>query len=145
MRNGFDYIGINCVFWCHDGKGKVLLHKRSKNCRDEQGVWDPGAGAMELGETFEETVRREVMEEYGVEPIKIEYITSRNVLRNHDGIPTHWIKNLHLVLVDPAKAPINEPRKMDAIGRFALNALPHPLHSQVLGEVEMLKEYLKLY
>ncbi len=43
-KRGIDYIGVNCVFWCHDGKGNVLFHKRSKNCRDEQGTWTPAAG-----------------------------------------------------------------------------------------------------
>jgi ADP-ribose pyrophosphatase YjhB (NUDIX family) len=47
------------------------MHCRSKNCRDEQGCWDCGGGSMEFGETFEETVKREVEEEYGVVPIEI--------------------------------------------------------------------------
>ncbi len=52
MKKGIDYIGVTCVFYCHDGKGKLLLHKRSENCRDEKGRWDCGGGAMELGETL---------------------------------------------------------------------------------------------
>lgn len=42
MVKGIDYIGITCIFFCHDGNGKILMHKRSKNCRDEIGNWDIG-------------------------------------------------------------------------------------------------------
>ncbi len=142
LKRGVDYIGVNCVFWCHDGEGKVLLHKRSGKCRDEQGAWDCGAGAMEFGETFEDTVTREVLEEYGAEPLKIEYITTKNVLRTHNGAPTHWVKNMHWVLVDPAKVRNGDPEKIDEVGWFALDALPTPLHSQIGVEVEILKSFL---
>ncbi|MCR4311571.1 MAG: NUDIX domain-containing protein [Candidatus Taylorbacteria bacterium] len=142
LKRGVDYIGVNCVFWCHDGAGKVLMHKRSARCRDEQGTWDCGGGSMEFGETFEETVRREVLEEYGVEPITIEYITTRNVLREHNGEMTHWIKNLHWVRVDPAIAKNAEPEKIEEIGWFAFDNLPEPLHSQIGLEVDILKEFL---
>ncbi len=143
MKKGVDYIGVNCTFWCHDGKGNVLLHKRSKNSRDEQGRWDPGARSIEFGETFEDTVRREVMEEYGTEPLKIEYVTSRNVLREHDGVRTYWIKNVHWVLIDPATVRIAEPEKIDEIGWFTFDTLPTPLHSQVGDAVAILRKYLE--
>jgi 8-oxo-dGTP pyrophosphatase MutT (NUDIX family) len=45
-----------------DTAGRVLLHRR----RDDAS-WDLIGGSMELGETFEQTVRREVREEIGVE------------------------------------------------------------------------------
>ena len=93
FKRGVDHIGVNCTFWCHDGNGRVLMHKRSTACRDEHGRWDFGAGSMEFGETFEDTVRREVLEEYGTEPLEIRYVTSVNVLREHNGRSTHWIKN----------------------------------------------------
>lgn len=51
MRQGFDYIGVTTVFYCHDGKGNLLLHKRSQTCRDEKGRWDCGGGALKFGET----------------------------------------------------------------------------------------------
>jgi 8-oxo-dGTP pyrophosphatase MutT (NUDIX family) len=142
-KRGIDYIGVNCVFWCHDGNGKVLFHKRSKNCRDEQGTWDAGGGAMEFGETFEDCVRREAKEEYGVEALKIEYVTTKNVLRENNGRQTHWIKNLHRVLIDPKQAKIGEPHKMDELGWFTMDNLPSPLHSQIPDEVEAIKKYLK--
>lgn len=37
LQRGIDFIGITCVFYCHDGQGNFLMHKRSKNCRDEIG------------------------------------------------------------------------------------------------------------
>ena len=120
------------------------MHKRSRNCRDEQGRWDTGAGSMEFGETFEETVRREVMEEYGVEPLEIQYIATENILREHNGLATHWIKNLHHVLVDPEKVKNNDPDKIDEIGWFTLDDLPKPLHSQALKGIEQIKKHLGL-
>lgn len=43
-------------------KGEVLLQKRA-----DSGLWSTIGGAMEPGETFAETARREVMEECGIE------------------------------------------------------------------------------
>jgi ADP-ribose pyrophosphatase YjhB (NUDIX family) len=64
MKKGIDYIGVTVCFYCHDGKGNLLLQKRSHKCRDEQGMWDCGGGSMRFGETFEEAARREIKEEY---------------------------------------------------------------------------------
>jgi len=44
-----------------DGDGRVLVIKRQDN-----GQWQAPGGVLELGETFEEGVRREVLEETGV-------------------------------------------------------------------------------
>lgn len=98
---------------------------------------------MEFGETFEETVRREVREEYGVEPLEIKYIGTRNVLREHNGKRTHWIKNLHWVLVDPANVVNGDPEKIDEIKWFDFHDLPSPLHSQIGVEVEMIRNFLE--
>jgi 8-oxo-dGTP pyrophosphatase MutT (NUDIX family) len=50
-----------CVL-IHDAAGRVLLHRRH-----DDGSWDLIGGSMEPGESFEQTVRREVREEIGVE------------------------------------------------------------------------------
>lgn len=141
-KRGIDCIGVNVVFYCHDGKGNILLHKRSAKCRDEQGTWDSGAGAVEFGETLEEAVRREVREEYGTEAIKAEYVTTLNVLRKHNDQPTHWVKNLHWVLVDPFKVKNGEPEKIDELSWFTFDNHPEPMHSQWARETELLRKYL---
>ena len=63
MKKGEDFTGVTIVYFCHDGKGNFLFNKRSKNCRDEIGNWDCGGGALEFGETVEETLKKEVKEE----------------------------------------------------------------------------------
>jgi 8-oxo-dGTP diphosphatase len=139
LRRGIDFIGVTCSFVCHDGHGKLLLHKRSKNCRDEQGKWDGGGGAHEFGATLEDTVRREIKEEYGAEVIKLQYIKTYDALRQlADGTPTHWVSVLFAAQVDPKQAKNNEPYKIDEIGWFTLSDVPSPLHSQVPHSLETL-------
>ncbi|QQR79157.1 MAG: NUDIX domain-containing protein [Candidatus Moraniibacteriota bacterium] len=139
VRKGIDFIGVTCVFVCHDGKGNILLHRRSGRCRDEQGVWDTGGGSMEFGETFEETVKREIREEYGVTAKHLKQITFLNTLRMHEGIPTHWVKALFTAEVDPRKVKIGEPDKMDEIGWFPVGKFPKPMHSETVRNFRMIK------
>lgn len=129
MRRGFDHIGVSVPIVIHDGNGKILLHKRSKNARDEHGRWDLGGGAVELHEKFEDAVRRELMEEFGAEALEVEFIHMYEAHREHNGEPTHWIAVMHAAKVDPATVIIGEPDKIDEIGWFGLDDLPDPLHS----------------
>ena len=131
LQKGVDFIGVTCVFFCHDGKGNLLMHKRSHKCRDEQRKWDTGCGSMEFGETFEQAVKREIKEEYCVIPKNLKQIGVFNVLRMNKGAKTHWIKVLFVVLVDPMKVKIGEPEKMEKIQWFPVTGLPKPLHSQL--------------
>lgn len=130
LQRGVDYIGITVVFFCHDGKGKYLLHKRSKKCRDEIGNWDPGGGAMEHGESFENAVKREIKEEYCVIPKKLEHMGVWNVVRKNNNIKTHWIAVVFKAEVNSKKVAIGDPEKMDEIGWFEEEKWPNPLHSK---------------
>jgi len=128
---------VSCVFICHDAVGRILLARRGAGARDEPGTWDTGAGGIELGETFEEAVSREVREEYATDALEIETIGVRNVLRSNPA--THWIAVLFAVSVDPATVMIGEPHKFDRLNWFAPDALPNPLHSQTAAGLEMFR------
>ena len=43
--------------------------------------------------------------------------------------------------VDPAAVAIGEPHKFDALGWFALDALPEPMHSQLPATVQVFREW----
>ncbi len=140
LKKGVDFIGVTCVFYCHDGKGNLLMQKRSQNCRDEQGRWDCGSGSMEHGETFFEAVQREIKEEYCVTPKKIRFWGVSNVLRKNGKQQTHWIALLFTAEVNPKKAKIGELKKMDEVALFSLKKLPKPLHSMLLPHLRMVRK-----
>jgi 8-oxo-dGTP diphosphatase len=130
MKKGLDYIGVTTVFFCHDGKGNVLLGLRSKNTRDEHGRWDIGGGGLEFGQTVEESLKREIKEEYNAETLKFVFLGYRDVRRIHDNKPTHWIALDYKVLIDPKNVKNNEPHKFDKVEWFAFDNLPELMHSQ---------------
>lgn len=130
MKKGEDYTGVAVVFFCHDGAGNYFLAKRSSNCRDEHGTWEPGAGGLEFGDTVEDTIRKEVREEYGTEVLSFEFLGYRDMHRTHEGKSTHWVALDFRVLIDAQNAHNAEPHKFDAVGWFPLENFPAPLHSQ---------------
>ena len=130
MKPGIDHTGVTVVFLCHDGKGNVLLSKRSPACRDEHGRWDLGAGSLELGHTVEDTIKREIKEEYGTDVLESEFLGYHDIHRTNDGQKTHWVALYFKVLVDRGKARNAEPHKFEEVRWFPLTDLPTPLHSQ---------------
>ena len=130
-HKGVSFTGITTVFFCHDGKGEIFLTKRSAKTRDEHGRWDPGAGGLKHGQTLEDNMRRELKEEYDVEPIETKFIGYNDVFRTSpEGLPTHWLAMYFAVKIDPKKVRINEPDMVDGQGWFNIDDLPSPLHSQ---------------
>ena len=120
---------VSCVFVCHDGPGRILLARRGAGARDEPGTWDCGAGAIEFGETFEQAVTREVIEEYAAAPLTIELRGVRNVLRADP--PSHWVAVIFTVRLDPAAVRLGEPHKFDDLRWSDPAELPAPMHSQL--------------
>lgn len=131
MRKGMDYVGVCITCFCHDGKGNFVMNLRGKNARDENGRWEFMGGGLELGDKVEDTIRKEVREEYCTEVLDFEFLGYRDVHREHDGQKTHWIALDFKVLVDPNKVKNGEPHKFDDIGWFTLENLPQPQHSQL--------------
>lgn len=130
MKKGHDYTGVSIVFACHDGVGNYLFSKRSTECRDEHGTWDPGAGGLEFGDTVEQTLRKEIAEEYCTDVLTYEFLGYRDVHREHEGHTTHWIALDFKVHVDPTKVANGEPHKKEELAWYTLDALPEPMHSQ---------------
>lgn len=97
---------------------------------------------MEYGETFEEAVRREIMEEYCVEAEEVRQVTAVNVLREHEGSQTHWIAVLHAVKVNPKGIMIGEPNKMDEIGWFHPDEFPEERHSMLDRHFNEVKDHI---
>jgi 8-oxo-dGTP pyrophosphatase MutT (NUDIX family) len=133
MQKGVNFTGICVVFVCHDGAGHILMQKRGKNTRDEQGKWDVGAGGLEFGDSVEDTLKKELLEEYCCQSIEHEFLGFREIHRENNGQKTHWISLDFKVLVDPKQVKNGEPHKFEEIGWFRLSDFPNheKLHSQL--------------
>ena len=143
MQKGFDYIGVGVSYYCHDGEGNYVMNKRSNNCRDEHGCWDFGGGSIDFGDTVEETLVKEIKEEYCAEKIEYVFLGYNDNFREQNGKKVHWIQFHFSVKVDRNEVKNGEPHKFNEIGWFRLDALPAPLHSQTLPELELYKNKLK--
>lgn len=130
LRRGIDHIGVGVALIVHDGEGNILMMKRGEKARDERGRWDICGGAIEFGESIDEAVRRELLEELCTEALEIEFLTAYDAHREHEGNPTHWVQVVHAVRVDPSTVKIGEPHKIADIGWFSNSTLPKPHHSQ---------------
>lgn len=81
-------VGVGAVIICN---GKILLEKRKYD--PGKGKWSIPGGLVELGETVEQTVIREVKEETGLEVEKPEHIdVVDNIIRDENGeIKYHFV------------------------------------------------------
>jgi 8-oxo-dGTP pyrophosphatase MutT (NUDIX family) len=139
MKKGEDYVGVTVNFFCHDGAGNYLFAKRGAGARDENGRWDTGGGGLDFGVTVDENLKKEIQEEYCTTVLDYEFLGYRDVHREHNGKPTHWIALDFKVHVDRSLAKIGEPHKFDEMGWFPLTNPPSPLHSQLPIEFELYK------
>lgn len=129
---GRDYIGVTIVYFCHDGKGNFVMARRSENARDENGRWDIGGGGLDFELTVEETLEKEIREEYCTDIVSSEFLGFRDVHRDHAGHKTHWIALDFKVQVNPKQVRLGEPHKFTELKWFRLDNLPEDdLHSQL--------------
>lgn len=142
MKKGIDYIGVTASYLAHDGNGKYVMTLRGANCRDEQGTWDFGGGGVDMGDSVEETIIKEVKEELDADVLEMEFLGYRDLFREHEGEKTHWVSFQFLVRVDPGQVKNNEPHKFDDVRWVTLDNLPEPLHSTAIPMLEKFKNKL---
>jgi ADP-ribose pyrophosphatase YjhB (NUDIX family) len=80
-HKGISFTGISAIFFCYNDKGQTFLAKRSKNAREEHGKWAPGASGHKHGEALEETVHRELKEEFDAKPLRTDFLGYFDVFR----------------------------------------------------------------
>ena len=108
-----------------NAEGKVLLEYRK-----DTNNWGLPGGYMELGETFEDTVKREVKEEMGVQ---VRNLTFFNIFSGSDYYHEYpnGDKVYSVMAIYIADAPMKEmtpdKKEISPIQYFSLNELPHNL------------------
>jgi len=138
MQKGVDYIGVGVGAVIINNDGKIFLSKRGRNVRNESGTWEFPGGGVEFGEKIEDTIQREMKEEYGIDIEIVELIGVNNHL-----IPLekqHWVSPCFLCKLKSGRPEILEPDKCDEIGWFDLDEiLSFPLSLVTQSNLEHIK------
>jgi 8-oxo-dGTP diphosphatase len=125
-------VGVGAIII--DGNQKVLLTKRKGS--HGEGSYGSLGGHLEYGESPTEALKREALEELGIELEQIEFLVCTNLIKYNK----HYLDLTFLAKIKAGKPTIMEPDKIDLVGWFDLNDLPNPLFEPVRIGIEA---YLK--
>lgn len=121
MSENLVRVGVG-VYIRHQGKILFMFRKKSH----AKGTWHPPGGHVDFGESLEESVKRETLEEVGV---KIENIRQIAVTEDiFEEYKKHYV-TLHYVadLIEGEVAKVMEPEKCEKIEWFSWENRPEPL------------------
>jgi 8-oxo-dGTP diphosphatase len=138
LRRGIDYIGVGVGAVIVDAEGRLFAALRGAGAKNERGKWEFPGGSVEFGETLAHTLRREMMEEYGV------VISVGPLLDVVDHIISeekqHWVSPTYLCRIVEGTPQIREPAKCSQIGWFNPQDIPSNLSG---ASRRSLEDYLK--
>jgi 8-oxo-dGTP diphosphatase len=123
-------------------QGRVLLGRRRGS--HGAGYYAAPGGHIEFGESFEQTARREVREETGLEITDLRLLSVGNYFFSRaDGL-RHYI-DIDFVCEAPAGDPqLMEPEKCDGWAWYDLDAVPQPLFIVTQRMIESLRSGVAL-
>lgn len=122
-------------------KNEILLGKRTDN-----GCWDYPAGSMELGESFEECARREVLEETGLLCGKLEFfmdLSGKDTFYKYPNGDQVYLAGILYICRDFSGDMKVQENEVITQKFFALDALPENSDPLGLGLLEKVREHIK--
>ena len=122
MKPGVDFIGVGCGALIINDRNETLLVKRASKSQNEAGFWSKPGGTVEFSENVEETVKREIKEEVGVNIELIRFLGFTNHIIKSEN--QHWIALNYLAKVVEGEPKNLEPEKIEEIKWFNFNNLP---------------------
>lgn len=136
MKPGKDYIGVGCGAFILNENNELLLQLRNKP--PEKEYWSIPGGKVEMFEKFEEAVKREVMEELGVEVEVIDLLgICDHIIQNENA---HWVSPSYLCKITKGEPQIKEPTKHLDLKWFKIDSLPEKL---TITTKDAVKKYIR--
>lgn len=102
-------------------KGKVFIAQRAKPDGDE-GLWEFPGGKAEEGETLKECLKRELMEEFGIEVKVGRFLTKVPFTKNNKD----YVMHMFLVPSFKGEIELRDHKQADWISLDELYAYPMP-------------------
>lgn len=119
MKRGVDYIGVGIGAIIINNEGKYLLAKRGRKAKNERGKWEFPGGGIEFGDTMHDTIKREMMEELGIEIEIFDHLPPIDHIIPYDN--QHWVTSGVMANIKKGTPKIMEKEKCDAIGWFTID------------------------
>ncbi|MCA9352007.1 NUDIX domain-containing protein [Patescibacteria group bacterium] len=121
MKKGVDYVGVGVGALIKNENNEYFLSKRGMGCRNEVGTWEFPGGGVEFGDSLEETIIREMDEEYNLKIKVLDLVkTVDHMIPNES---QHWVAITFLCEIVSGEPHINEPDKCSQIGWFSLHEI----------------------
>ncbi len=121
--------------------GKVLLQKRNDN-----GTWALHGGGMELGETYIDTLMREVKEELGITPINPQLLgifSGEKMYHKYEKSQDEVYVLSHAFVCNDYEGEVNfSDGEVDNLKWFDLNDLPENIFHLNKPVLQALKQYI---
>ena len=144
MEPGKDYIGAGCGVFIVNDKSETLFLLRNNNCRNEAGKWNKVGGGIEFGEKVEDAIRRETLEEVGLELADIEFLSFTDHILPDEN--QHWIGFNYMAMVSSGEVENREPHKHDEVKWFKFDEIPDCLAMPTEEALPlMIKRYKEKY
>ncbi len=119
MKFGVDYIGIFAAAICFDAEGNFLMGKRGGQARDRHGEWEFPGGGVEIGESIEAALTRELREECGTEPTRLQQVLVKEFIERG----MHYCGFYYAAEIDRDAVYVAEP-VYDEFAWFTLETVP---------------------
>lgn len=132
MIKGKDYIGVGCWGIVTNNQGQILLIKKKVN-----NYWERPGGNVEVGESLEECIVREVEEEVDIKSKVVDFVTFDQVFFGSG--KKHWVTFCYHLKYESGVAKNIEPEKHDDVKWFSFNNLPKNLSPHTKNAI---KEYI---
>lgn len=140
MKRGVDFIGVGVGAILVDERGRLFMAQRGPKAKNERGLWEFPGGSVEFGERLADALRREMLEEYGIQIEVGELLDVVDHILPDEG--QHWVSPTYLCRILSGEPRILEPEKCSQIGWFAPDEVPAAL--TVISRVNLV-HYKKRY
>lgn len=139
FQPGKDYIGVGVFALIQNPKGEILLTKSissEKKSVEYENIWSMVGGTVSFGERLEDALKREVVEETGLDVEVTNFLGYNEYLKEGK----HWVAFNYLVKT-ASNIFINfEPDKQSDLQWFELRQVPHELSEYTRQSLQALKQ-----
>lgn len=141
MKHWKDFIGLGCWALIINQDNQVLLIQRNAKWRDNIWFWSQPWWTVELWESVQNAIKREIKEELWIDVQLLKYLCYTDTYYEKD---SHWIAITYLAKIQSWEPKLMEAKKHSWLKWFDVDKIPDKITPRLKDAVETYKGYLKV-